>query len=110
MKKTKWGIVGTGNISGQFADGLQHVEGAEIYAVASRSSDTARAFADRYSIAKAYGSYEEMAKDDDIDIVYIGTPHTAHLENAIMFMEAGRAVLCDKPLGVSVAEVKRMVQ
>jgi predicted dehydrogenase len=110
MKKTKWGIVGTGNISSQFADGLQHVEGAEIYAVASRSRDTAQAFAGRYGIAKAYGSYEEMAKDDDIDIVYIGTPHTAHLENAIMFMEAGRAVLCDKPLGVSVAEVKAMVQ
>ena len=109
MKKTKWAIVGTGNISSQFANGLKHVEGAEIYAVASRNKDTARAFADRFGIARAYGSYEEMAKDDDIDIVYIGTPHPAHLENTIMFMEAKRAVLCDKPLGVSAAQVKQMV-
>ena len=106
MKKTKWGIVGTGNISGQFADGLRHVEGAEIYAVASRSMDAAGAFADRFGAPKAYGSYGEMAKDHNIDIVYIGTPHTVHLENAMMFMEAGRAVLCDKPLGVGAAEVK----
>ncbi len=109
MKTTKWAIVGTGNISSQFADGLKHVEGAQIYAVASRNKQTAQAFADKYGITKAYGSYEEMAKDDEIDIVYIGTPHPAHLENSLMYLEAKRAVLCDKPLGVTAAEVKTMV-
>lgn len=109
MKKTKWGIVGTGYISNRFTDGLEHVEGAEIYAVASRNAGTARAFADKYGITKSYGSYEDMAKDDDIDIVYIGTPNTVHIENSLMFLEAGRAVLCDKPLGSNTAEVKAMI-
>ena len=110
MKKTKWGIVGTGYISNRFADGLKHVDGALIHAVASRHIGTAKAFADSLGIAKSYGSYEEMAKDDDIDIVYIGTPNTVHLENALMYMEAGRAVLCDKPLGSNTAEVKTMIK
>jgi predicted dehydrogenase len=70
---------------------------------------TARAFADRFGIAKTYGSYEEMAKDSDIDIVYIGTPNVAHLENSLLFLEAGHAVLCDKPLASNSAEVKAMV-
>ena len=109
MKKTKWGIVGTGYISNRFTDGLKHVEGAEIYAVASRDKATARSFSDKFGAARAYGSYAEMAKDDEIDIVYIGTPHPAHLENSLMYLEAKRAVLCDKPLGVTAAEVKTMV-
>ena len=109
MKKTKWGIVGTGYISNRFTDGLKHVEGAEIYAVASRDKATAQAFADRFEAVRAYGSYAEMAKDDDIDIVYIGTPNTVHLENSLMYLEAGRAVLCDKPLGSNTAEVKAMI-
>ena len=66
MEKTRWGIVGTGYISARFADGLKHVAGAEAYAVASRDIETARAFADRFGIAKAYGSYAELAEDGDI--------------------------------------------
>jgi predicted dehydrogenase len=109
MKKSRWGIVGTGYISARFADGLKYVEGAEIYAVASRDKATAQAFTNRFGIPKAYSSYEEMAKDNDIDIVYIGTPNAAHIDNALLFLEAGRAVLCDKPLASNSAEVKAMV-
>ena len=109
MKKTRWGIVGTGNISGQFADSLKYVEGAEIYAAASRDASKARAFGDKFGAVKCYGSYEEMAKDDDIDIVYIGTPNSAHMDNVMLFLEAGRSVLCDKPLGANSAQVKAMV-
>ena len=80
MKQVKWGIVGTGNIATQFAQGLQHVEHAQIAAVASRSIDSARAFAQKFDIPKCYGSYEEMAKDTELEIIYIGTPHTQHYD------------------------------
>lgn len=109
MKQVKWGIVGTGNISTQFAQGLQQVEHAQIAAVASRSIDSAKAFAGRFDIPKCYGSYEEMAKDAELDIIYIGTPHPQHYENVMLFLEAGFAVVCEKPLGVNAAQAERMI-
>lgn len=109
MKQMKWGIVGTGNISSQFAQGLELVENAQIAAVASRNEGSARAFAQRFGIPKSYGSYEDMAKDAGLDIIYIGTPHTQHYANAMLFLEAGFAVLCEKPLGVNAAQAEKMV-
>ena len=106
----RWGIVSTGNIADQFADGLLHTDGAEIAAVASRSMETARTFAQKFGIQKYYGSYEQMADDPDIDIVYIGTPNNAHHDNTLLFLEAGRAVVCEKPLAVNEREVKTMIQ
>ncbi len=108
MTEVKWGIVGTGSISGQFAEGLRHVKGAQLAAVASRSPESARAFAQKYGALKSYGSYEEMARDSGLDIVYIGTPHTQHFGNAMLFLEAGFAVLCEKPLGVNAAQSEKM--
>ena len=110
MKQVKWGIVGTGNISTQFAQGLQHVEHAQISAVASRSIDSARAFATKFDIPKCYGSYEEMAKDTELEIIYIGTPHTQHFDHVMLFLEAGFAVVCEKPLGVNAAQAEKMIQ
>jgi len=109
MKQVKWGIVGTGNISTQFAQGLQLVEHAEIAAVASRSIDTVKSFAQTFGVPRYYGSYEEMAKDSDLDIIYIGTPHPQHLENVMLFLEAGFAVVCEKPLGVNAAQTENMI-
>lgn len=109
MKQVKWGIVGTGNISTQFAQGLQEVEHAQIAAVASRSIDSAKAFAQAYDIPKYNGSYEDMAKDPALDIIYIGTPHPQHYENVMLFLEAGFAVVCEKPLGVNAAQTERMI-
>ena len=100
MRQVKWGIVGTGNIATQFAQGLQQVEHAQIAAVASRSMDSATAFAQKFDIPKRYGSYEDMAKDRELEIIYIGTPHPQHYENVMLFLEAGHAVVCEKPLGV----------
>ena len=110
MKQVKWGIVGTGNISTQFAQGLQQVEHATISAVASRSMDSARAFAQKFDIPKCYGSYEEMAKDTELEIIYIGTPHTQHYDHVMLFLEAGFAVVCEKPLGVNAAQTEKMIQ
>ena len=109
MKQVKWGIVGTGNIANQFAQGLQLVEHAEIHAVASRSLNSAKVFAQSFDIPKAYGSYEDMAKDHDLDIIYIGTPHPQHYENVMLFLEAGFAVVCEKPLGVNAAQTEKMI-
>ncbi len=109
MKQVKWGIVGTGNISSQFAEGLQLVENAQIAAVASRSVESAKAFAQKYGVAKSYGSYEDMAKDADLDIIYIGTPHPQHYDNVLLFLDAGFAVICEKPLGVNAALTEKMI-
>jgi len=109
MKQVKWGIVGTGNISTQFAQGLQLVEHAQIAAVASRSIDSATAFAEKFAIPKCYGSYADMAKDTELEIIYIGTPHPQHYETVMLFLEAGFAVICEKPLGVNAAQTEKMI-
>lgn len=109
MEQVKWGIVGTGNIATQFAQGLQQVEHAQIAAVASRNLNSAKTFALAFDIPKCYGSYEEMAKDAELDIVYIGTPHPQHYENVMLFLEAGFAVVCEKPLGVNATQTERMI-
>lgn len=109
MKQVKWGIVGTGNISTQFAQGLQFVDHAQIAAVASRSFEGAKAFAQKFDIPKYYSSYEDMAKDKELEIIYIGTPHPQHYENVMLFLEAGFAVVCEKPLGVNAAQTEKMI-
>ena len=109
MKQVKWGIVGTGNIPTQFAQGLQLVEHAQIAAVASRSIDSATAFAEKFAIPKCYGSYADMAKDTDLEIIYIGIPHLQHYETVMLFLEAGFAVICEKPLGVNAAQTEKMI-
>ncbi len=109
MKQVKWGIVGTGRISTQFAQGLQQVEHAEIAAIASRNLDSAMAFAAQFDIPMRYGSYADMAENTSLDIIYIGTPHPQHYENVMLFLEAGFAVVCEKPLGVNAAQTEQMI-
>ncbi|MDP2337029.1 MAG: Gfo/Idh/MocA family oxidoreductase [Bacteroidota bacterium] len=108
--KIKWGIISTGHISGKFADALAILPEAELAAVASRDMDTANQFAAKHHIPKAYASYQELADDPDIDVVYIGTPHTFHLENSVMCMRKGKAVLCEKAFTVNAAEAREMVR
>ncbi|HHW08475.1 MAG TPA: Gfo/Idh/MocA family oxidoreductase [Firmicutes bacterium] len=110
MKKNiRWGIMGPGNIAHKFAAGLAVVPDAELAAVASRSLEKANAFADKYNIPLRYGSYEDLAADDSIDVVYVATPHSAHLECALLCLEAGRAVLCEKPLTVNAAQAQKLI-
>lgn len=109
MKQVRWGIVGTGNIATQFAQGLQVVEHAQITAVASRSVESAKAFAKEFDIPRYYGSYADMANDPELDIVYIGVPHPQHYENVMRFLDAGYAVICEKPLGVNAAQTEKMI-
>ena len=108
-KKIKWGIIGTGHISNKFAKALAILPQAELVGVASRNESSAQKFAKENNVSRAYGTYEELAKDSDIDVIYIGTPHTFHLENSILCMRNGKSVLCEKALTINAEEAKKMV-
>src|SRR5258706_426342 len=93
----RWGILATGGIATRFAEDLALLPDAELAAVGSRSLDSARAFADRHAVAAAYGSWAELAADASLDVIYVATPHNAHYSASKVCLEAGRAVLCEKP-------------
>jgi predicted dehydrogenase len=103
-KKIKWGILSTGWIAHKFAKALQSVENSEIVAVGSRTIESARKFAEEYTIPKAYGSYEELVSDPGIDVIYVATPHNLHVENTLLALNHNKNVLCEKPLGVNLKE------
>ncbi|MFD1162537.1 MULTISPECIES: Gfo/Idh/MocA family protein [Hwangdonia] len=108
-KTINWGIIGLGNIANKFVQDLLTVENAKLYAVASRSLDKATEFAQKHKANIAYGSYEALAKNPNIDAVYIATPHVFHKENTLLCLENGIAVLCEKPLAMHVEEVEQMI-
>lgn len=105
----RWGILGTGKIAGSFATGLGFVPGAEIRAVGSRSAETARAFAEKFQIPHAHPSYEALAQDAEVDVIYVATPHALHLENCLMCLDAGKHVLCEKPFTINAVQAERVI-
>lgn len=106
----RWGILGTGNIAKLFATGLQATPDAELLAVGSRSVDTAQQFASLFNIPRKYPTYEQLANDPDIDVVYIATPHPFHMDNTNLCLNAGKAVLCEKPFAINASQVKKMIE
>ena len=109
MAPVRWGILSTGFIAGQFADGLRHAEGAELVAVGSRTQESANKFKPKMTIPHRHGSYEALANDPDVDVIYIGTPHPFHKANTMLCLNAGKAVLCEKPFAINAAEAREMV-
>ncbi len=109
MKKLKWGILGPGNIARDFAQALNRVNG-EVYAVASRSKERAEKFAKENNVKKAYGSYDEIIKDEDIDVVYIATPHSNHYEYIIKSLNNNKHVLCEKAITVNQKELEEALK
>jgi predicted dehydrogenase len=109
LKTIKWGIIGLGKIADKFATDLVDMDNTELYAVASRSKENAAKFAEKFNVKKAYGSYEELAKDVEIDAVYIATPHSFHKEHAILCLKNKKAVLCEKPFAINLHEVTEMI-
>lgn len=103
-----WGIIGLGNISNKFAEALTLVADAKIHAVASRNQMKADVFAERHQAEKAYNSYDKLFRNEDVEVVYIGTPHVFHAENAIAAMEHGKAVLCEKPIAMNRKQAQQM--
>jgi len=109
MKKTNWAILGLGKIAKKFATDLKTLPNANLYAVGSRTSKKAKAFAKEFGATKSYGSYEALLADPKVEVVYIATPHVLHCENTLLALNKGVAVLCEKPLAINSKEVALMV-
>ncbi|NQU44720.1 Gfo/Idh/MocA family oxidoreductase [bacterium] len=109
MGKTRWGILAPGNIAHKLAKGLLTVSDAQLTAVASRNIDRAREFAREYGAPTSYGSYQELVADPDVDAIYVASPHSLHREHSILCLEAGKAVLCEKPFAINEKQAREMV-
>jgi len=105
----RWGIAATGKIAASMCQALQGLPDADIVAVGSRTQDASDAFARRFSIPHAHGSYVALWADDDVDIVYIASPHSHHHAMTIAALDAGRHVLCEKAFDVNAAQAREMV-
>lgn len=110
MAKLRWGILGTSNFArNKILPALQHCQNAEVSAIASRSLARAQAVAEQFGIAKPYGNYEDLLADSDIDVVYIPLPNHLHVSWSIRALEAGKHVLCEKPVALSSAEARQLL-
>jgi predicted dehydrogenase len=103
----RWGILATGGIARAFTNDLR-LNGFDVRAAGSRSLESAQAFADEFGIASAYGSYEELVADPEVDAVYIATPHPWHASVALLAIEAGKHVLVEKPFTLTQPEARRV--
>ncbi len=107
--KIRWGIVGTGKIAASFAEDLSHASDAELIAVGSRSKQSAEAFGNRFAIPRRHASYAALAEDAQVDVAYIATPHTEHQANSALCIQAGKAVLCEKPFTLNAGEAQSLI-
>jgi len=105
---TRWGVLGPGRIARAFAHDLRLVPDAELAAVGSRSQARATAFAQELGFAAAYGSYEELLADESVDAVYVASPHALHVEHVTAALEAGKHVLCEKPITLRAADAEEL--
>lgn len=108
--KIRWGILGSGMIAGKFADDLQLLKDAEIVAVGSRTATSAQSFAQKYHIPHIHSSYESLADDADVDVIYVATPHPMHAANVRLCLEAGKAVLNEKPFTLNADEAQKIIE
>ncbi|MDB5300270.1 MAG: oxidoreductase domain protein [Phycisphaerales bacterium] len=104
-----WGILGTGGIAKAFARGVAESATGRLVAVGSRSQKSAEEFAAQFNVPHRHGSYETLLADPQVHAVYISTPHPCHKEWAIKSAEAGKHILCEKPIGVNAAEASAMI-
>ena len=105
----RWGILATGGIARRFVEDLSLLPDAVVAAVGSRSSGSAERFAADYGIPRAHGSWQALAEDPEVDVVYVATPHSAHHAAALACLDAGKAVLCEKPLTVDAAQARSLI-
>lgn len=108
-RRIRWGIIGTGKIAKRFAEGLRRLPEAELWAVGSRSGETAEAFGAAYGVARRYAGYEAVAADPAVDVVYVATPHVYHREHSLLALRHGKAVLCEKPFALNAREAEEVV-
>ncbi|GAA5812740.1 hypothetical protein MFLAVUS_006198 [Mucor flavus] len=112
MESLRWGIIGTGNIAHTFARALKVAKKGSLFAVCSRSVDTAQSFGQEFDIPQEYcfGSYEEFFSCDKVDVVYICTPHPYHHQVALMAIEYGKHMLIEKPMAMTQSQVQEILK
>ena len=109
MSKVRWGVLGTADIArGQTIPGMQMAEHCELYAIAGRRIEKAKQYQEEFGFQKAYGSYDELLADPEVQAVYIPLPNDLHCEWTVKALKAKKHVLCEKPLAVSEAQVREM--
>ena len=108
MKSMNMAILGAGRIAGTMAETIREMKWVNSYAVASRSKEKAESFAGEYGFEKAYGSYEEMVQDPEVDLVYVASPHSHHYEHIKLCLEHGKHVLCEKAFTVNEAQAREV--
>lgn len=109
MEKIHWGILGTGKIAKAFSKGLSFLPDAELVAIGSRSADSANKYGDEFGVPHRHANYASLVEDPDVDVVYIATPHAVHEENMLLCLDAGKAVLCEKPFTINVTQAQKVV-
>jgi predicted dehydrogenase len=111
MNKTyKWGIIAPGKMAAKFTNGLKLLANADLYAVASRNPERAEKFARDHGFKKRYSSYEELALDPEVDIVYIASPHSVHHDHTLLCLKNKKAVLCEKAFAINSHEAEEMIE
>ncbi|MET9505776.1 Gfo/Idh/MocA family oxidoreductase [Streptomyces sp. NPDC006622] len=106
----RWGILATGGMAAAFTEDLLSEPGARVTAVGSRSEAGARRFAQRFGIPRAHGSWQDLAEDPEVDVVYVATPHAHHVTATTACLEAGKPVLCEKPFALSGRQARVMAE
>ena len=107
-RSIRWGIIGTGKIAHHFARGLAAVPDAALVAVGSRAQATADAFGATFGVPRRYPSYQQLVDDPEVDVVYVSTPHPDHRASTLLCLNAGKHVLCEKPLAINAGEAREM--
>ena len=110
METMKMGILGSGGIAHTMANTVKEMKDVELYAVGSRTLENAEKFAAEFGISKAYGSYEELAADPEVDLVYVATPHSHHYPHVKLLLEHGKHVLCEKAFTVNANQARELFQ
>ena len=108
-RKIRWGILGTGTIAQKFATALAETASSELTAVGSRSIEKAQQFAARHGCPKSLGSYEDLVRVPELDVVYIATPHVYHKDHCLLALDADKAVLCEKPFTTTADELEQII-
>ena len=108
-KRYKWGILAPGRIAAKFTNGLKVLENAELHAVGSRDAGRAKRFAEEHGFRKYYSSYEELAGDPEVDVIYIASPHSEHYEQTLLCLRNRKAVLCEKAFSLNSRETDEMI-
>jgi predicted dehydrogenase len=109
MNKLRWGVLGCGRIARKLAKALAGSSTGELVAAGSRTRENAQKFAAEFKLPHAHGSYDELLANPAVDVVYIATPHPDHVHSAIRCAEAGKHILCEKPMGMNAAEVEKII-